>query len=267
MDLNDIWQEHKRFIVALAAGLTLFLVGTIAVDRFFGSELRAARRRLTTSERSLKEERYDADALGQAREENEALRVAIKELEEVAAFKPRPAFELASTAAGVGSASGQYFALVDSVRDELVTMASRSRVRVPDDLGLEMLQTTRGEVIERHLEALDLIDRVTRMSIELGVDRIDGIQVRLDPAFDSRKGVGAVERTRVTFKMTSQAQPVAELIARSQTPQAMGGEGAALPIETVDVIGARSKTDEVRAELTFLVVRLHTQDEDVQEEI
>ena len=32
---------------------------------------------------------------------------------------------------------------------------------------------------------------------------IDGIQVRLDPSFDSRKGLGPVERTRVTFKITS----------------------------------------------------------------
>ena len=259
MDLNDLWQEHKRFIVAIAIGLTAFLVGTIAIDRMFGSERRAATLRLTANERNLRSERYGPDALSQARAENEALLEAVEALEAAAVFRPRPEFVLGSES---GSASGQYFSLVDRVRGEILTLASRNRVRIPSDLGLEMLQTTRAEIIERHLEALDLIDRVTRLAVELGVERIDGIQVRLDPAFDSRSGVGSVERTRVTFKMTSAAQPVAELLARTQTPESGTARGASLPVESVDLVGARSKEGELRAEVTFLVVRLHEQDEE-----
>ena len=40
MDLNDYWQENKRFLVAVGVGLFAFLIGNIIVDAAFGSELR-----------------------------------------------------------------------------------------------------------------------------------------------------------------------------------------------------------------------------------
>ncbi|MFT5050814.1 MAG: hypothetical protein ACI8QZ_002219 [Chlamydiales bacterium] len=259
MNLDDIWQENKRFIASVAAGLMVFLIGTVMVDRLYGSELRSARTQLRSNERSLRTERLGSEALAQAREVNDALHEALTQLSDAAAFETRDHFKLTG---GEGSPSGKYFALVDRVRDGLLTLASRNRLRLPADLGLQMLQTTRVEVIERHAEALDVIDRVVRLCVEVGVERIDSIQVRLDPAFDSRHGLGQVERTRVTFKITSAAQPVVELLARTQNP----GSGQALSIENVDLIGSRSKQDEVRAEVTFLVVRLH-QRESADEEI
>jgi len=253
MDLDDIWQANKQFIVSVSAGVMVFLIGTVVVDRVYGSDLRSARTQLRTNQRSLGTERFGPEVQAQAREVNEALKQSLIQLSEAAAFRSREEFKLTR---GQGSAGGQYFALVDRVRDSLLTLASRNRLRLPADLGLQMLQTTRAEVIERHAEALDVIDRVVRLCVEVGVDRIDSIQVRLDPAFDSRHGLGQVERTRVTFKFTSSAQPVVELLARTQDAAA----GHSLPIENVDLLGARSKQDEVRAEVTFLVVRLHHHD-------
>ncbi len=255
MSVEDFWQENKRFVVSVGGGLLVFLIGSMIVDRLYGSEVARVRTQLRRNESSLSAERYRSADLERAREANEALAAAVETLSSAVSFETRPDFLLNPRA---GGASSQYFARADLVRQELASLASKTRMRLPADLGLESLKTTREEVIVRHLEALDLIDRAVRMALDAGVERIDKIQVRLDPAFDSRAGLGAVERTRVTFQMSSTAEPVVRFLAATQS----GRFGSPLVIEESNVTGARSKLDEVRAEVTFLVVRLARQDAD-----
>lgn len=258
MDFSDIWQENKRFFVTVGAGLFVFLIGTIVIGSVFGNETKALARQVNSNTRKLKEARYGPSDLSAAQAENEAQRAATKTLAAAVTFEPRPEFTLRPAA---GSASNQYFGQVDRVREELARQASRSRLRLPDDLGLEMLKTTRDAVIARHFEALDVIDRVVRFALETSVERIDKIQVRLDPALDSRTGPGTIERTRVTFTLTSTAESVARLIELSQSER----YERVLMIESVDVRGARSKGDEVRAEIAFLAVRLNLPEEEDEE--
>lgn len=259
MDFTDYWQENKRFLVSVGSGLLVFLIGLMIVNSVYGSEVKSEQRKLTNNRRNLRDARYTTGELARAKEENGALQAAVDTLSSAVTFVPREAFRLRHDGSSVGN---QYFGTVDRVREELDTLASRNRLRLPEGLGLESLKTQRIEVVQRHLEALDVIDRVVRLALEVDIRRIDKIQVRLDPGIESRGGVGTVERTQIKFTIIGPAKPIERLIALSQTDR----YGAPMPMGPLDIVAARSKVDEVRAEVTFLVVHLHGLDE-VDEEL
>ncbi|TDJ71520.1 MAG: hypothetical protein E2O39_08170 [Planctomycetota bacterium] len=254
MDFSDYWPENKRFLVTVGSGLLVFLIGLMIVNNLYGSEVKSEQRKLTSNRRNLRDARYTPGDLSRAKEENEALQAAVDTLANAVTFIPREEFVLRQ---GGSSPGNQYFGTVDRVREELDTLASRNRLRLPDGLGLEVVKTQRLEVVQRHLEALDVIDRVVRLALEAGVRRIDKIQVRLDPGIESRGGVGTVERTEIKFTIIGPSRPFVRLMALSQA----GRFGSPLPVHDIDVNVARSKADEVRAEVTFMVIRLHGLDE------
>jgi len=241
--------------VSVGSGLLVFLIGVMIVNSVYGTDVKSEQRKLASNQRNLRDARYTPGDLSRAKAENAALQAAVDTLAAAVTFVPREEFQLRQDGSSVGN---QYFGTVDRVREELDMLASRNRLRLPDGLGLEVVKTQRQEVVQRHLEALDVIDRVVRLALDVDLRRIDKIQVRLDPGLDSRAGVGTVEQTEVKFTFIGPAGPIVRLIALSQTDRF----GAPLPIGSLDMQGARSKVDEVRAEVTFLVVHLHGLDEE-----
>ena len=168
MDLNEYWQENKRFLVATASGVVVFLAGMIAIDRAFRGELLALQRSASSASAKLRNEpMYGPDALDKAQKDNEELKKTVGILTEATAFKPRPGFRLDPKA---GPATNQYFSAVSRVREELLRAAGRGNLRIPDDLGPALAPTREAE-IERYLEALDLVDRAVRLALEAGVSR------------------------------------------------------------------------------------------------
>jgi hypothetical protein len=259
MDFNDYWQENKRFVLTVLGGLIVFWIGTMAIDSFIGSELRGKRRTRQTLQSQLGEERFLPRDLSQARSENEALLGARDALAQRVAWTPRPEFRLDPAR---GSAGNQYFATAQRVREELLRRAGRSNVRIDQDLGLPALAPTRDDEIERHLEALDLVERVVGAAIDERVERVDDIEIKLDPGLRSRRGTGRVERTRVKLRMVGGSGPMLRVLARTQAPE----EGASLVIEELEAVPERTKNDEVRLEVTFLVPRV-TAAADLEEEL
>ena len=250
MDLNDYWQENKRFLVSVGIGLLVFLIGNIVVDAAFGSGLREATGTQSSLRRRLREARFGQAQRAQAKDENQRLHEALTILSDAVAFEPRPEFQLHE---GMGSPSNQFFSAVERVRDELTLLASQNRMTLwPDDEGIEVVKTTSDEIIVRHFEALDVIDRVVHLAAAAGVKNIAKLKVDLDPAFESRAGLGAVERTRVEFHMISDSEALTHALTDTQSER----YGKALPIERFEFRSSRSKPDEVRVEVTFLVVRL-----------
>jgi hypothetical protein len=248
MDLNDYWQENKRFVTTVALGVFAFVIAELAIGSLIGDELRSTRASLNARRRDLAEPRFGAAQLDAAREQNEALRAALAVLEDRVAFRPRSGFALE---AGTGSATGQYFSRVTEVREALVREAGRLAMRLPEDLGLPALAPTRAEEIERHLAALDVIERVVRLAFQAGVPRVERIDIRLDPGLGSRRGVGAIERTQVRMRMSGPSDALVRLLAASQ-----GGEGQPLLIEEVEMAPERSKADEARLDVIFVVSRV-----------
>jgi hypothetical protein len=121
MDLNDFWQENKRFVVTLASGAILFVIGSMVVDSFFKSELQRQERDARTHGDKLRNTAmFGSDELRRAEEQNAALTSAIDELSKAVEFRTRPRFQLDPSK---GQAQNQYFATVSAVREELLRAA------------------------------------------------------------------------------------------------------------------------------------------------
>lgn len=251
MDLNEYWQENKRFVMTVVGGLIVFWIGTKVIRSTIGSDLISSNRSLTSVKRDLKEARYQPRDLTTARTQNSALMEAHELLAASVSYPTRPEFQLK---VGGGSAGNRYFEVVSRVRDDLLRRAGRRNIRITPDLGLPIDAPTRDDEIERHLDALDLIERVLNLAIDEGVQRIDKIEIKVDPGLRGRRGVGSIEHTRVKMKWIGASRPMLRVLAATQSPSV----GPSILIEELEIVPERSKKDEARLEVTFLAPRLHT---------
>lgn len=258
MDFNEYWQENKRFLTTVGAGLLVFMILNMIVEGMYASDIQSVQRTTSANRKKLKDAMYTADDRAMAEGENAALLERYGMVADVAAFEPRTGFVLDAREA---SPQNVYISAVESVRDRMTDLASRKRAFLPDGLDLEMVKTRNVDAIERNLHAVDLLERALVMALESGVRQVKSVEVRLDPAFRSRRGVGAIERTQVTIDALADSESVTRWLAMTQTPVDEGGalsvRRAALPIEALEMRRANSKADEVRTRVTFLVVRVH----------
>jgi len=250
MDLNEYWQENKRFIVSVASGVIVFITGSMLVNNFFRDDLVQQRKSATSTESKLKNEpMYTSADLAAAQKENDELKRSVELLSKAVDFQPRDAFRLDPQK---GSANNQYFTTVSSVREQLLMACGRGNLRIQEDLGLPALSPTHEPEIARYLAALDLVDRAVHLALAAGMERIDKIQILLDPKLSSRQGVGDVERTRVTFGISGHTNPMVQFLLQSQSPK----EFPPLLIEKADIQPSRGKPDEAKLDLTLVLAEL-----------
>jgi hypothetical protein len=257
MDLNSYWQENKRFLLTVAGGVLVFGIGTMLVGKYFGDELeRQQRVAANTRTKLAREAMYTPKDLADAQAENEALTRTVDALTKACSFEPRPQFVLDPKK---GSPSNQYFAVVSAVREDLLRQAGRANMRVPEDLGLPNLSPTREPDIVRFLEGLDLVDRVVRMALASGCERIDKIEIRLDPRLNSREGVGQIETSRINFTFSGKGAPLVQLLLESQQPGENDANGVPLGgpllIEKSEMLPTRTGT-EAGLDVTFVCARV-----------
>jgi len=250
MDLNEYWQENKRFVMSAVGGAVVFLIAYLIVNSYFEGDIRRKTAEISRYQRDLSEPMFTSSDLDDARTENETLAEAVGRLIEAADFVPRPEFALDPTK---GAANTQYLRALSRVREELLTRANRANLAVEAGLGMPSLSPTREAEIVRYLEALDVIENVVPLALDARTQRIDRIQVRLDPGLNSRDGLGDVERTRVKFSLTGTSRALTEVLARTQRPPA---DGRVLHVDEVELLPSRSKQDEVRLDLTLVVPRV-----------
>ena len=255
MDLNDYWQENKRFVTTVAAGATVFLVGYLILSGRYEERIGAQKSQERTLRSELGGELFSIEDLETAEDQNEALVAAVEALEAGTAFRPRDLFRLRK-GGGAGSASSQYLQVLDQVRAELVPRAKRNSMQIVEGLGMPELSPTREDEIERYLEALDVIETVVLLAIQAGARNLDKINVRLDPNLSTRQGVGSVETTRITFHFDGPALPLTQVLKNSQRPP----DGRPLLVDEVAMVALAAKPGEARLEFTVAVARLHDVD-------
>lgn len=251
MDLNDYWQENKKFLLTVFAGIVVFLIGQVLISSFLDDGLRSAQRQVTTAKNKLRESMYGASDLTTAREENAALKTAVASLSEAVAFQPRPEFTVETDG---GRAGNQFFATVTSTREDLLRLAQRRGVRIPDHLGMPGLSPTHEDEIIRTLEALDVVDRACRLAIDAGVSRVDELAIKLDPGLGSRDGVGQLEKTRVSMSLSGAGAALLRFLSATQSTAEYG---QALVVEEILLQPSRRKNEEARLDLKLNVIRLH----------
>jgi hypothetical protein len=253
MDLNDYWQENKRFVMTVVGGLIAFAIGNAMIGSFIGDELASQKRTRSKVEKDLKISRYLGGDLAMARSENESLLVANSELAEKVGYPTRAEYKLDSSK---GTAGNQYFAAVSRVREDILRRAGRVNLRIDQDLGLPSLAPTRDDEIERHLDGLDVVERVLELAISERLDRVDSIEITPDSGLRGSRGVGHVEQTRIKMKMSGRSGPMLRVLASTQTPSL----GQPILIEELEIVPERTREDEVRMEVTFVAARLHNTD-------
>lgn len=253
MDLNDYWQENKRFVTAVALGLVVFLVARGVLASKLGSRIAVESGRINRFESGIARAAYTSEDLGRAERENDALRAAVTTLEEATAFVARPEFRLDPAA---GPSPNQYRRALALVREDLQPRANRANVRIDESFGMPTVSPTREGEIERYLEALDAVEETLRLAIDARVDRVDKISVKLDSKLGDRDGVGRVERTRIIFTVIGDPLAVERLLVGTQRTR----ERRALHLGDFEIEPSRSKEDERRLDLTLILARLHDVD-------
>ena len=63
MDLNDIWQENKRFITTVGSGFLVFLIGFLVVEGMYSGDIDSIRRKNSAARGKLRAEMFTADDL------------------------------------------------------------------------------------------------------------------------------------------------------------------------------------------------------------
>jgi len=250
MDLGGYWQENKRFVLTVGAGALLFLVGFAVETSVYGGDLVSTQREITGLTTKLGSARFSAADLAAAEQENATLRSAVERLAAAARFQPRPEFVPDPAA---GSPGNHYLRTLARVREELMQRANRAGLDVDSALGMPELSPTSEVQIVRYLEALDLVESVADLAIRGRVARIDKIQVRLDPGYASREGVGTIERTRVVMSLSGTSLALTRLLAWTQRP---GAGGRVFSIDELEMGKARGRPGEVRLDVTFTIARL-----------
>jgi hypothetical protein len=249
VDLNAYWQEHKRFLIALGAAAVLFLVAWMAIAAFFGDELALLRRRQKTLQADLSQPLHAGSDLAAVQADNEALERVFAELSALVEFTPREEFALRAG----DSASSRYFGVASDVRDDLVTRCGRAGLAFPEDLGLPKLAPTREQEIARYLEALDVIEATLVLGIQAGLERVDRLQIDLDPRLVASRPIEGLEKTLIELRLSGAAPPMVALLGLLQ---AEAGERAVL-VERAELHAARAGGDDARLDLVLCVAHLH----------
>ncbi len=229
--MEDIWAEHRRFIVAVGGGAAALLVAFAAIARVDAEAARAVKenRRI---EREIEEiadllEGCEGHEAGVARALASAFGAEIRAAVELA---PRPAFRLPERGAAAGAPS-PYLAYHQAI--EIVKAARADAVRrgmaCPDDLGL--LEQPPEERLAEALAFADLVERLLRAALESGLARVESVRpldVRhvfpgeggapAEPAAES--GALALRRFPVRLEATGGTAAVARFLDAIRAPGA-----------------------------------------------
>lgn len=251
MDLNNYWQENKRFLTAVGVGAATFLVAWYAIDASYGAELRTTRANKTRRESELRQPMFAAADLERARAQQEALSGACQTLRGAIEFAARPEFRLEKGQ----PATSRYFSVLERTRDELKRLASRSGLALTLDLGMPAIAPTKDVELQRYLEALDAIDQLVRSAARCGASRIEQLRVKLDPRLLGGRPFNDIEKTLIEVRLSGPALPLARLLAALQDS---GPQGAArtLLVERCDIESARQKNEHVKLELVLAVAHV-----------
>jgi hypothetical protein len=164
---EDIWREHKRFIVAVAAGLVAFLGGLSIV-----SSIDAAARRVTRQNQAMEGEiRSISDqlvgregfeggvAVALEKEVGPATRAAVE-------FQPREAFALKE-----GDSPFIVYRLAIEQVEKARSEAARRNIGCPEDLGF--VKDPPEERVRVHIAGADLAERVLSALVAVGIRSIE----------------------------------------------------------------------------------------------
>lgn len=189
MDISEFWQENKRWVLGVAAGAVVYLVGQKVVSSTFGADGLASRAR-TTAVSIDKTEYFDNDALAAARTQSKAIEAVGAQLRERVGFVPDADFQLD----GKGDPDTYFPEMARRVRRKVVLTAQESSIDFADQSLAWQPAVGREEIATRLLELNVLEAAAMRL-----IDASNEVRAAEPDAF----GVVAIESIKIEKSKTA----------------------------------------------------------------
>ncbi|MBK8978081.1 MAG: hypothetical protein IPM29_19425 [Planctomycetes bacterium] len=162
MDLQDIWQEHRRFILGVLAGVVVFFAARAIIGSVIGTEQALRAPGLTL--RSIQSaELFTTATRDRARALNDELRTRAEELRHAVAFVPGDEFRLD----GKGDPDTYFPEVARRVRTSLLRASQEYGVELADR-DLQWQAPVGREEIADTLVALAAIEAAAQRLLEAG---------------------------------------------------------------------------------------------------
>ncbi len=173
MDLADLWQEHKRFILSVVGALLLLLVGKGVLNATY--PVKAVARECSNLNQQLrKDPEVKSSLVADLEAEVSAVKERLIKLKKEMEFVADPELKAAE---GGSNVRAEYFKMVGRLQDVLVDVAERQGIVIPERLGLQDRAPTDPVEIQRSLRALNVIQNVVILCINAGIKSIDRIVI------------------------------------------------------------------------------------------
>ncbi|MEW6743693.1 MAG: hypothetical protein AB1486_13130 [Planctomycetota bacterium] len=196
MDLSEIWQRHKPFLVPLAAALVIFLVGETIVGSIWGLES-VRRDRDSYAAKLAGAKAVPRGAVPRLGADVQAYRERAEALCDQLAFRLGEEFVLPP----VGSPQSHYIDVIDRYQRTLVHEPARRDISVPKDLGLPEMPSAERDEVQRTLRALNVIKQVVTYAVDARVNAIEEIEFKVRERRGARAQAAMVQPFEVTFEL------------------------------------------------------------------
>ncbi|MBI4878204.1 MAG: hypothetical protein HY812_00890 [Planctomycetes bacterium] len=208
MDLNDVWQGNRRFILGVGCAVVLVLIGKGVVGSIWDAP--AAARGVERHASGLRrEEAPRAAEVAAVTGESSALAARLEELYARLAFVTEERYLLPKNEPNPDLL---YNAIRGQAREDLVEFAARRNIRVKDTLGLPDYTPDGKEAIQRYLRGLCVVEQVVSAAIVAEVRAVDGIEIVEKKGRARQKSEVFVEPLEVRFEIAGTTAAIAELI-------------------------------------------------------
>lgn len=195
MDVQEFWQENKRWVLGVVAGAIVVWIGTGVVDSAFGARSIAVRANTAASE--IKKAHFDAQALAAVRKENEALTAMTARLRDAVGFVPDEDFVLE----GKGDPATWFPTIAHRVRTKVLRLAQESGVTL-EDKNLAWTPPVDREDVEARLVELCVLDHAASRLFDASAEVLErdpealGLQTIDSLKIDNKKRGGTARRPK-----------------------------------------------------------------------
>jgi hypothetical protein len=209
MDLNDAWQNHRRFILGVGAGLLVLIVGKVVIGTVWNADaaVGGATARLQKLNKADTVQKSELSAvLGATTKYGERL----GELTERMRFKPDARYLLDKNDK---TPDLRFTEIRSQATEALVDVAARGNIRVDESLGLPPFTPAGREAIQRYLLGLNVVQEVVESAILADVRAVDSIEIidaRGKKTKDKRQ---LAETLTVKFKISGTPSALSELVS------------------------------------------------------
>ena len=249
MDLTDIWQEHKHFILSVTGALILLLVGKGVLGSTY--PVGAVARDSAKANSNLRKEReVKSRQVRDVRSEVESLRERLGGLMNEMQFKPAVEFV---DAAAAPNPRTEYFRVVGLLQEVLVDMAERQGILIPEKLGLPDRAPTDPVEIRRSLRALNVIRNVVISCINAGIKRI--VEIRIEDKPRVTRGVTFVSDLKVEFEIQGSEASLRQVV--DEVTSGSGDESTFLELTTpTSIEPVRGERDVLQLTLNVAALKI-----------